>query len=366
MDTMMQSAVSKQERIYGETMTWPKILGLGLGVPAHSYTQTEIYERFLQPHLGHNRRARILFQRAGIQHRYTATEGDYHTIFRGTQERNLTFMEQGLPLGTATVERALIAANVAADEIHQFSVISCTGYDLPFLDLQIAGQLEMRRDLQRTCILGMGCYGAFPGLARARDVVMANHQRNALMLSVELCSLHFQPTDDTENVIVSALFGDGAAAAVIGFDDDNPGPQLVDALTRCEYNTLEHMAFHLTDHGMKMVLSAYVPEILEANVEEFVDELLERNGLRRQAVRFWGLHPGGLKIMQHIERRLELDPDALQYSRTVLKNYGNMSSATILFVLDEIIRTGKPQPGDTAVLLAFGPGLTMESCLLKW
>jgi alkylresorcinol/alkylpyrone synthase len=347
-------------------MKHPKILGMGLGVPRFEYTQSEIYERFLQPHLGTNRRARILFQRAGIQRRFTATPGEYHNTFRGTEERNLTFMQEALPLGATTVQRALDASNVAAREIDQFSVISCTGYDLPFLDLQIAGQVGLRRDLQRTCILGMGCYAAFPGLNRARDVVMARPQQRALMLSVELCSLHFQPKDDTENVIVSALFGDGAAAAVIGYDDENAGPMLVDSLTRCEYNTLEHMAFHLTDHGMQMVLSAYVPEILSANIEEFVDDLLTRNHLKRSDVTFWGLHPGGLKIMQHIERRLELEPDDLKYSRAVLKQYGNMSSATILFVLDEIIKHGKPQKGDYAVLLAFGPGLTMESCLLRW
>ncbi len=347
-------------------MKHPKILGLGLGVPSFEYTQSEIYERFLQPHLGTNRRARVLFQRAGIQRRFTATAGEYHNTFRGTEERNLTFMREALPLGAQTAQRALSAAQRVPRDIDQFSVISCTGYDLPFLDLQIAGQLGLRRDLRRTCILGMGCYAAFPGLVRARDVVMANPKHHALMLSVELCSLHFQPSDDTENVIVSALFGDGAAAAVIGYDEENAGPMLVDSLTRCEYNTLEHMAFHLTDHGMKMVLSAYVPEILGANIEQFVDDLLARNDLKRADVRFWGLHPGGLKIMQHIERRLELEPDDLKYSRAVLKQYGNMSSATILFVLDEMIRCGKPEKGDYAVLLAFGPGLTMESCLLRW
>jgi predicted naringenin-chalcone synthase len=347
-------------------MTYPKILGMGLGVPRFGYSQTEIYERFLEPHLGRNRRARILFQRAGIQRRFTAIEGSYHEVFRGTEERNLTFLREALPLGEVTVRRALDDAGVSPAEIDQFSVISCTGYDLPFLDLHLAGRLGLRRDLRRTCILGMGCYAAFPGLARARDLVMADPRQRALLLAVELCSLHFQPNDDTENVVVSALFADGASAAVVGFDAASPGPMLVDALTRCEYNTLDHMAFHLTDHGMKMVLSAYVPEILSANVEEFVDELLERNCLRRRDVRFWGLHPGGLKIMQHIEGRLDLHRQDLTYSRTVLKNYGNMSSATILFVLDEITRSGDPQPGDHAVLMAFGPGLTMEACLLRW
>src|SRR5437868_10373146 len=144
--------VLQVETICGEKMSYPKIMGLGLGVPGNSYSQTEIYERFLMPHLGLNRRARILFQRAGIQHRFTATAGDYHNVFRGTQERNLTFMQEALPLGVETEERALDAAQVSPTEIDQFSVVSCTGYDLPFLDLQIAGRVGFRRDLQRTCI----------------------------------------------------------------------------------------------------------------------------------------------------------------------------------------------------------------------
>lgn len=347
-------------------MTYPRILGLGLSVPGIAYSQSEIYERFLQPHLGANRRARAIFGRTGIKRRYTAVEGDYHRTFRGTEERNITYMEKAAPLGEEAAREALKDAELTTEDIDQFTVVSCTGYDLPFLDLQIAGRMNMRRDLRRTCILGMGCYAAFPGFQRARDVVMANPEQHALMLAVELCSLHFQPTDDTENVIVSALFGDGAGAVVVGFDESGKGPQLVDALTRCDYDTLDHMAFHLTDHGFKMELSAYVPEVLGSNVEEFADELLGRNQLRRQDVRFWGIHPGGLKIIEHIERRLELEREDLKYSRAVLRNYGNMSSPTVLFVLDEIIRSGNPQSGDNALLMAFGPGLTMEACLLRW
>jgi predicted naringenin-chalcone synthase len=127
----------------------------------------------------------------------------------------------------------------------------------------------------------------------------------------------------------------------------------VDALTHCDYTTFEHMAFHMTDHGFRMELSSYVPELLGAAVEEFVDTLLERNYLCRKQVRFWGVHPGGLKIMQHIERRLALEPYDLDYSRAVLRDYGNMSSPTVLFVLDEIERRGHPQPGDWGVLMAY-------------
>lgn len=335
-------------------------------MPPHEYSQTEIYERFLQPHLGSNRRARAIFGRAGVKRRFTAVEGEYHRIFRGTEERNLRYMQEAVPLGEQTICRALLAAQVESDAIDYLTVASCTGFDIPGLDLHLAQRLHLRPDLRRTYVLGMGCYAAFPALQRARDAVAADPSKHALVLCLELCSLHFQPTDDTENVVVSAIFADGAASVVLGSDKENTGPQLVDALTHSDYNTLEHMAFHLTDHGFRMQLSAYVPELLGAAVEEFVDRLLTRNGLRRHDIRFWGVHPGGTKILEHLERRLGLEHEDLRFSRAVLRNYGNMSSPTPLFVLDEIQRNGRPRPGDWGIMMAFGPGLTMESLLLRW
>lgn len=345
---------------------YPKILGLGLGVPAHEYTQMEIYERFLEPHLGTNRRARAIFGRAGVKRRFTAVDGTYHNINRGTEERNLRYMKDALPLGEQTIQRALTRAHLDPSDLDYFTVVSCTGFDIPGLDLQLAGRMGMRYDLRRTCILGMGCYAAFPGLQRARDAVSADRSKHALVLCVELCSVHYQPTDDTANVIASAIFADGAGAVVVGWDDASCGPQMVDALTRSDYTTFDDMAFHVTDHGFRMELSAYVPELLGAAIEEFVIALLERNHLQMQDIRFWGVHPGGLKILEHIERRLELKHEDLRFSRAVLRDYGNMSSATALFVLDEIERCGEPHAGDWGMLLAFGPGLTMEAMLLRW
>jgi predicted naringenin-chalcone synthase len=225
----------------------------------------------------------------------------------------------------------------------------------------------MRPDLRRTCVLGMGCYAAFPALLRAREAAAAG--RTALVLAVELCSLHLQMDDSIENMVVSAIFADGAAAALIETPNGGGpagGPRLIDSATHCEYNTFEHMAFHVTDHGFRMRLSAYVPELLAADVEAFVDGLLGRNGLGRGDVRFWGIHPGGSKIVDHLQARLGLSDAHLAYSRAVLRDYGNMSSPTILFVLDEIQRQGRPEPGDYGVLMAFGPGLTMESALVRW
>jgi predicted naringenin-chalcone synthase len=352
-------------------MNTPAIIGLATGVPAQRYGQDEVFERFLAPHIGANRRARAIFKHVGVQHRHVVVDGGYYLEERSTQARNETYFAEALPLGEATIRRCLDSAGLTARDIDDFFVVSCTGLDIPGLDLRLAGRLRMRPDLQRVCVLGMGCYGAFPGLLRARQAALAEPGRTALMLALELCSLHLQLDDSTENVVVSSLFADGASAAIVrdglhGSYRSNAGPWLIDAATYCDYQTFDHMAFHVTDKGFRMRLSAYVPDLLAAKVEDYVDGLLRRNRLRRDDVRFWGVHPGSVKILDHIQTRLGLNASALDYSREVLREYGNMSSATILFVLDTIQRRGDPQPGDYGVLLAFGPGLTMESMLVKW
>jgi predicted naringenin-chalcone synthase len=255
-------------------------------------------------------------------------------------------------------------------------VVSCTGLDIPGLDLRLAGRLGMRPDLRRTCVLGMGCYAAFPGLLRAREAAGTRPGRTALVLAIELCSLHFQPGNpSTENVVISALFGDGAAAVLVGSEENAiqeeeragvSGPYLLDSLTHSDYQTLEHMAFHVTDHGFLMRLSPEVPDVLAANVEGFVGRLLAKNGVGREDIRFWCVHPGGVKILDYTQACLGLSEDDLSPSRSVLYQYGNMSSATVLFVLQEIQRQRRPEKGDYGVMMAFGPGLTLEGGLVQW
>lgn len=345
----------------------PAILGISTGVPTFRYTQTEIYERFLEPHFGRNRLARGIFSHAGVDHRHTAIRGDYYAQERTTEARNRVYVEEALPLGELTVRKCLTNAGLHAQDVDDLFVVSCTGYEIPGLDLQLAGALGMRPDLRRTCVLGMGCYGAFPALERAREVVLAQEDRVALVLALELCSLHLQFDDSLENIVASALFADGASAVLVGPRPRGAaGPDLLNAATFCDYKTFDHMAFHLTDHGFRMRLSAYVPDVLAANVGDSVARLLGPQGLAVPDVRFWGVHPGSSKILDYIQDRLGLAPAQLDHSRAVLREYGNMSSATIFFVLDEIMRCGGPQAGDYGVLMAFGPGLTLEMALVQW
>ena len=348
----------------------PVLAALATGLPPIRYSQMEIFEYLSGRLNGVSSHARSIFQNSGVSFRHASVDKSYYATDPTTAARNERYLAGALPLGEATVRRCLDTAGCAPESIDDFFVVSCTGYDIPGLDLRLAGSLGMRPDLRRTCVLGMGCYGAFPALLRAREAAAQSPGRRALVLAIELCSLHLQLEGDMEDLVASALFADGAAAALVGgAAPEGPRrlrPRMVDAETRCDYRTIDAMAFRLTDHGFRMRLSSYVPEVLAANIGGFVDRMLERNGKRREEVRFWGIHPGGRRILDRIQEQLALSEEQMAPSRTVLRECGNMSSPTILFVLDEIERHGRPEPGDWAVLMGFGPGLTMEELLLRW
>lgn len=346
----------------------PQILALATGNPPDRHSQEEIFTEFLgllgKKYPPRRQRAmQTIFEKSGVRFRHTTVQQGYFTTPRSTRTRNDLYMQAALPLGEGVIQKVLNGYD--RQQIDDLILVSCTGWNTPGLDLQLAGRLGLRPDLHRTSILGMGCYGSFPGMLRAFDA--ARTGRTALVLALELCSLHWQLDDAAHNVVSSALFADGAGAVLIGQGQAGTRyPYILHTATHCDYNTLEHMTFEMTDEGFRMYLSSYVPDLLAAKIETFVDKMLGECGVERGKVRFWGIHPGSSKIVDHIQAQLKLKDEQVRFSHDVLANYGNMSSATILFVLDEIQRCGKPRPGDYGVLLAFGPGLTMEGMLLRW
>ncbi|MBI5929918.1 MAG: type III polyketide synthase [Chloroflexi bacterium] len=360
-------------------MNTPSILALATGVPSARHSQQEIFGEFirlLSQKTGKldARRARamqVIFERSGVGFRHSVIGKGYFDTEKSTKTRNDVYMAEALPLGEKTIQCGLSQAGYTPQDIDDFIVVSCTGFNIPGLDLLLAERLGMRSDLRRTCVLGMGCYGAFPGLLRATEAATLRPGRRALVLALELCSLHVQLEDTAENVVSSALFSDGAAMVLVGdvaarSDSGIGAPRIIHSATHCDYKTLRHMSFNVTDHGFQMYLSSYVPELLAAKIDEFVDELLAHQQLTRLDVRFWGIHPGSSKIVDYVQARLGLSDTQVECSHAVLYQYGNMSSATILFVLEHIQRCNQPSPGDYGVLLAFGPGLTMEGLLVRW
>lgn len=348
-------------------MTTPTLLGLSTRVPENRHRQMDIHDRWLSPFIN-SQRARAIFVAAEIDTRYSVLAGSSFLADEpGTKARNDLYMQAARPLATAAICDALTQAGLTPGDIGHFIVISCTGFDNPGLDVSLAAELGMRPELRRSALIGMGCHAGLTGLDRAMLELAARPASRALVLAVEFGTLHFQHGASLENMVAGALFGDGLAAAVIGpSTETSNGPRLLETMTYSDYSGQDLMGFHLSDQGYKIHLATRVPKILRDLVPDLVSNFLNRSGLTPADIRFWGVHPGGAKILDYVGEALALTPANLRYSRQVLRQYGNMSSATIFFVLEEIIRQGQPQPDDHALLLAFGPGLTVELCLVGW
>jgi predicted naringenin-chalcone synthase len=336
------------------------IRAIGTAVPESTYRQQQIHHMLFPGHGEAASRAGLIFAKSAIATRHSVlSDPGFLLANPGTEARNRVYVEEAHALAASAIRRCLREGGVGPEAIDLLVVVSCTGVETPGLDLTLAHALGMRADLRRTCVLGMGCYAAFPGLQRALDHVRAYPGARALVVCVELCTLHLQADESDENLVATALFGDGAAAVLV---EGEAALEVVDTCTLTAYDTAEHMSFKLTDHGFKMHLSSYVPRILEANVEGLLETLLSRHGLAPGDIRHWAIHPGGRKILDHVQEKLGLSVEQLAPSRQVLREHGNMSSPTVLFVLNEV----QASPGDLGVMMAFGPGLTLEAALLRW
>jgi predicted naringenin-chalcone synthase len=308
---------------------------------------------------------RRLFRGVGVQQRHLAVNPLVEDVSRwSTGERMRRYVAEALPLGKEAVGAALADANLAAEDVGLFAVASCTGYATPGVDIRTAAALGMGDDVQRLVVGHMGCYAAVPALGAVGDFAAARG-RPAVLLCLELTSLHVQPpNDDLGQVVGHALFGDAAAALVV---EPAPGPgwELVDVAALTDPGTADHMTWDVTDHGFRMELSPDVPRVLARHVASAVARLLGRHGLRTADVDAWAVHPGGPRILDTVVEHLDLPSDALDASRRVLAERGNCSSPTVLLVLDALRAAGRPAAGGYAVMMAFGPGLTLYAALLR-
>ncbi len=348
-------------------MTEAAILGLATTVPENQHAQMDIHDRWLLPYIN-SHRAKAIFSAAEIDTRYSVlTTSDFLADEPGTKARNELYIKTARSLAADLIKRVLVDASVMPTDIDHFIVISCTGFETPGLDVMLAGDLGMRPNLRRSALIGMGCYAGLTGIDRAILELAARPKNHVLILAVEFGTLHFQHGRKLENMVAAAIFGDGLAAAVIGPNTSAGNqPHILNTMTYSDYHTQNLMGFHISDKGYQIHLATRVPKILRAIVPDLITDFLSQSGLTRPDIKFWGIHPGGAKIVDYVGQALALDTEDLRFSRAVLRQYGNMSSVTIFFVLDEIIRQGHPQPGDYALLLAFGPGLTIELCLVQW
>ncbi len=366
----------------------PSYLGaIGTATPPHRLAQPTIagfMAEALELDAGGTRKLRALYRVSGIEHRhsvladYGRDNGTYEFFpntpglepFPSVGLRMAAYRREALPLALAAVRDSLRQApGIEAASLTHLITVSCTGMYAPGLDIELVTALALPPSVRRTCVNFMGCYAAVNALRLANDICRADPAARVLVVSVELCTLHFQKSHDPDHLVSNALFSDGAAAClVLGQPLPGPTPWLALQAFHCGLapEGVRDMAWHIGDFGFEMTLSGYVPALIERGIGQLTADLLKDLPVRREDIRHFALHPGGRKILEAIEKALGLSRDDNRYAYQVLRDYGNMSSATVLFVLRELLAAATPADNGAPVLsCAFGPGLTMEAMLLK-
>lgn len=318
---------------------------------------------------------RQIYRYSGIETRYSVIpdfqEGHPGGLFfepggglrtPGTRARNDLYAEHARVMYPAVAARVLNGSGFSAADITHLVTVSCTGFYAPGPDYDIITALALRPEVARYHLGFMGCYAAFPALRLADAFCRADPEAVVLVVCLELCSVHLQRSEVPDALVAAAVFADGAAAALVSARQPaGPALELRAWHSQLLASGAPTMAWTIGDQGFEMVLSSYVPDLLEAHVEAAIAPLLAAAGVGRDAVRHWGVHPGGRAILDAVAQGLGLSEAQMAPSREVLRRYGNMSSATILFVLQAIL--GQAEPGERICAMAFGPGLTVESGL---
>jgi predicted naringenin-chalcone synthase len=352
------------------------ILGLGTAVPPTRLAQDEV-RAILAEQPGIDRRARRLldaaFAASAIQTRHTVLAelgggaSGLHVRAGGTLlspstgARNDEFRRAAPPLFAEAARSALAAADIDPADVTHVVTVSCTGLFAPGPDARLVADLGLNPAVERDHLGFVGCAAAVPALRMASRIVRNEPEAVVLVAAAELCSLHIRSSDDPEQIVAASVFGDGAAAAVVSGDPARGRERRLDLTgfaTRLTGQGEKDMTWTVGDTGFEMTLTAEVPRIIGREIRAVVDDVFDA------PVDAWAVHPGGRSILDRVQRGLELAPDALADSRAVLRDYGNMSSATLLFILRDMLEDPTRPDGQRIGALAFGPGLTVESARL--
>jgi len=347
------------------------IASVGAAFPPHHYDQETLLAalRALWAKRHYNLdRLDSLHRNVLVGGRHLALPIESYPSLRGFGESNDAWLAVAHEIGEAAVRRALEGAGVAGGEVDAFFFVTITGVAAPSLDARLADRLGLPPRVKRVPIFGLGCVAGAAGIARAADYLKAYPDHVAVLLSVELCSLTLQRDDlSVPNLIASGLFGDGAAAVVLGGRRRAlPGPRVL-ATRSVFYPGTEHvMGWDVTDGGFRVVLSADVPEVVRTHLGRDVDAFLADHGLERRRIARWIAHPGGPKVLEAMAAALGIEEQALEPAWRSLREVGNLSSTSVLLVLEDILKNQSPTPGSYGVILAMGPGFCSELVLIRW
>jgi alkylresorcinol/alkylpyrone synthase len=354
----------------------PAIAAVGRALPPHRADQETLIAAFrglwATQHFNVER-LEDLHRAVHVGGRNLALPLDEYPALDTFQKRNDAWIRAARTLGAEAVRRALAAARLPVEAVDHLFFVTVTGIGTPSTDALLVNELGLREDLKRTPIFGLGCVGGAAGIARASDYLRGFPGQVAVLLSVELCSLTLQREDlSIPNIIASGLFGDGAAAVVLEGGDRRPSrprvPRVIATRAVFYRDTERIMGWDVVDTGFKVVLSAKVPVLVRERIRGDVDAFLAAQGLDRSRISHWVAHTGGPKVLRAFEEALELPEHALARSHRSLEQTGNLSSASVLFVLGELLDAEgePPREGDLGLLLAMGPGFCSELVLLQW
>ncbi|SEN55779.1 type III polyketide synthase [Lihuaxuella thermophila] len=352
----------------------PRIISIGTAVPPYEIKQDEVRSfarQLFGPAYSDIDRRLTIFENTSIQKRRFSQPQVWFETERSFSERNRAYIETACRLGEEAILRCLDRTGLMPDDMDHIIFVSTTGMATPSIDAHLVNRLSMDIHVKRTPIWGLGCAGGVAGLSRAYEYARAFPKSRVLLLALELCGLTFRRNDMSKsNLVASSLFGDGAAAVLVaGLEAEIPcpveGPQIVSSMSTTWPDSLDVMGWEVEDDGLKVIFSKDIPSLVRNQVRPVVNEFLAREQLDLDHVDHYITHPGGIKVIQAYQEALGLPPDKMKHACWVLENFGNMSSATVLFVLEKELEDSHAY-GSYGLMAALGPGFSSELLLIRW
>ena len=341
-------------------MSAPRIAAVGTAIPPHRFTQTDILAR-----AGYaDERRRGFFEASDIESRHLWIDPARFTPDESVDDLNARWSEGALALSEAAAHEALARAGWSAQDVDFVATTTCTGRMTPSIDAHLVARLGCRDEVQRVHVGDTGCASAMVALQQAWNHLQAFPGHRALVVAVEICSAAYFLDDRLESAVAHAIFADGAGAVALG--GDGSGPAIVGHRTLFRSAHLSAMGFEYPGGRPRVVLSKEVRRIGPVMMGEMARALMEAQGLKRHDVPYWVLHSAGRRVLDRARELLELTDAQMAHPRAVLREHGNMSSATILFVLERLLRLERPVPGDWGFMIGLGPGFAAEGALLRW
>jgi predicted naringenin-chalcone synthase len=346
-------------------MAMPRILAVGTANPPSRFSQSEVLA--LAGYTDERRRG--FFLNSGIEGRYLAIDRNGFRPTESLDDLQGRFRKASVDLGCRALLSALSRAGRKPRDLDFLATTTCTGRLCPSLDAILIRELGLRSDLQRVHVGDTGCASAIVALQQAWNHLRAFPDHLAAVIAVEVSSASYYMDDDLETAVANAIFADGAGAVILAGDAlaaTGAGPEVIAHRTLVRSEFLDLMGFTFPAGHQRILLSKDVRHIAADMLAELADQLLTAHALTRSDVRHWVLHSAGRSVIERAQRQLGLSEAALAPARAILRQYGNMSSATVIFVLQQLLETARPQPGDWGVMIALGPGFAAEGALLRW